>query len=299
MILLGVAGLLAACASEPHSYAAPQPTQSSKAVPAHYQSREDDGKEIPAVNPKYLVERNRRQIVPYYGPEAVGTIVVDPYARFLYYITEPGKAERYGVAVGREGKGFSGDATIERKQEYPSWRPTNNMIKEDPEVYGPLKDGLPGGLDNPLGARALYLYENGRDTYYRIHGTMDPSSIGRATSAGCIRLFNQDIIDLFSKVPKGTQVKVRTREESLKFEGPVVQLHSGYVVSAYNQVAINEDEAAWKAGMIPDQNKVEQEQHAASVAMAEEVGASGENASSKDCGYPGSGPCPGGATATN
>ena len=281
---------LAACASDPHQYA--QPTQSSKAVPPAYQAREDDGKEIAAVNPKYLVDRNRRQMVPYHGPEAVGSIVIDPYARFLYYITAPGEAERYGVAVGREGKGFAGDATIQRKQEYPSWTPTQNMIKEDPDLYGPLKNGLPGGLDNPLGARALYLYKNGKDTYYRIHGTMDPSSIGRATSAGCIRLFNQDIIDLFSKIPKGTEVKVRNREESLEMEGPVVQLHSGYVVSAYNQVAINADEEAWKAGLIRDPNEVEQEQHQASVQMAEEVGASGETAqSSVDCGYSGTGSC--------
>ena len=290
MLMAAVMASLAACASEPHQYA--QPTQSSKAVPPEYQAREDEGNEIAAVNPKYLVERNRRQMVPYHGPEAVGTIVVDPYARFLYYITAPGEAERYGVAVGREGKGFSGDAKIERKQEYPSWRPTQNMIKEDPDLYGPLKNGLPGGLDNPLGARALYLYKNGKDTYYRIHGTMDPSSIGRATSAGCIRLFNQDIIDLFSKVPKGTEVKVRNREESLEMEGPVVQLHSGYVVSAYNQVAINADEEAWKAGLIADPNKVEQEQHQASVEMAERVGSSGETAQSTvDCGYSGTGTC--------
>ncbi|WP_337957669.1 MULTISPECIES: L,D-transpeptidase [Thioclava] len=296
-LLVGLLGILAACASEPHQYA--QPTQSSKTVPAEYQARNDDGKEIPAVNPKYLVERNRRQIVPYHGPEPVGTIVVDPYARFLYYITAPGQAERYGVAVGRDGKGFAGDATIQRKQEYPSWTPTQNMINEDPDLYGPLKDGLPGGLDNPLGARALYLYKDGKDTYYRIHGTMDPSSIGRATSAGCIRLFNQDIIDLFNKIPKGTEVKVRNREESLDMEGPVVQLHSGYVVSAYNQVAIAEDQKAWEAGLIADQNKVEQEQHEASVALAEQVGASGETAQSADCGYPGTAPCPVGTLASN
>ena len=290
ILMIAALGALSACAGQPQQYA--PPTQSSKTVPAIYKAREDDGKEIKAINPAYLVERNRRQIVPYHGPEAVGTIVIDPYARFLYYITAPGKAERYGVAVGREGKGFAGTAEIKRKQEYPSWTPTQNMIKEDPDLYGPLKDGLPGGLDNPLGARALYLYKNGKDTYYRIHGTMDPSSIGRATSAGCIRLFNQDIIDLFNKVPLDTPVKVRNREESLEMEGPVVQLHSGYVVSAYNQVAINADEEAYKAGRIPDQNKVEQEQHQASVALAEQVGGSGENArSTVDCSYDGTGTC--------
>ncbi len=298
---LAVMGLLVACASEPHQYAAPTPTypaptpaptQSSLAAPPEYQAREDDGHMIKAVNPRYLVARNRRQIVPYHGSEPVGSIVVDPYARFLYHITAPGEAERYGVAVGRDGKGFAGDAVIRRKAKYPSWRPTANMIKEDPDLYGPLRKGLPGGLDNPLGARALYLYENGKDTYYRIHGTMDPSSIGRATSAGCIRLFNQDIMDLFNKVANGTRVHVRSEQESLAMEGPVVQLHDGYVVSAYNQVAIRRDELAYKAGLIPDQHKREEDQRAASVRMAQEVGGSGETANStQDCGYSGTGTC--------
>lgn len=239
-------------------------------VPAAYQAREDGASHIPAVNPAYLTARNQRQWVAYTGPEAPGTIVVDPYARVLYHVVEPGKAMRMGIAVGKEGKGFAGNAVIRRKREYPSWTPTANMIRNDPDLYGPLAGGLPGGLDNPLGARALYLYQGNRDTYYRIHGTMDPSSIGKATSAGCIRLFNQDIIDMFEEVPLGTPVHVRSASESLAMEGPMVELHTGYVVSANDIDAIEADQKAYDAGQIMDYATVEQQQHAAAVASAEE-----------------------------
>lgn len=186
------------------------PTQSSQNanVPPEYRALQDGERIIPAVSPTYLTERNRRKWVSYNGPEAPGTIVIDPYARLLYHVTEPGLAMRFGIAVGKQGRGFSGTAAVMRKEEYPYWAPTKNMIRQDPELYGPLAGGLPGGLDNPLGARALYLYRNGRDTMYRIHGTMDPSSIGKATSAGCIRLFNQDIIDLYNRVAIDTTVVV-------------------------------------------------------------------------------------------
>ena len=203
-------------------------------VPAVYQARTDTGPQgepvnIPAVRAAYLTERNQRQQVAYNGPEDPGTIIVDPYARVLYYVTAPGVAMRYGVAVGRAGKGYSGTATIRRKQEWPDWRPTDNMIRTEPELYSQFAGGLSGGLDNPLGSRALYLYEGGRDTYYRIHGTMDPSSIGKATSAGCIRMFNQDGMDLFNQVELGTKVKVRSQAESLRIEGPMRETPEGYV----------------------------------------------------------------------
>ena len=119
------------------------------------------------------------------------------------------EAMRYGVAVGQAGKNFQGNATVGRKHAWPSWTPTANMVRTQPELYGPLKGGLRGGVDNPLGSRALYLYRGGRDTMYRIHGTMEPSSIGKATSAGCIRLFNQDIIDLYGRVATPTPIIVR------------------------------------------------------------------------------------------
>lgn len=204
-------------------------------VPPEYQAIEVPGPDgnpitIPAVRAEYLLERNRRQRVAYNGPEKAGTIVVDPYARFLYHVLDNGEAMRFGIAVGKAGLGFTGNGTVQRKESWPSWTPTQNMIRREPDLYGPVSGGLKGGLDNPLGARALYLYRGGRDTMYRIHGTMEPSSIGKATSAGCIRLFNQDILDLYDETPMGTQVRVRSREESRRYEGPLVETPEGYVV---------------------------------------------------------------------
>lgn len=206
-------------------------------VPAIYQARTDIGPNgqpvtIPAVRAAYLTERNRRQQVSYSGSEAPGTLVVDPYARVLYDVLENGQAMRFGIAVGRAGKGFYGSGVIGLKKQWPSWTPTQNMIRTEPELYAQFAGGLPGGLNNPLGSRALYLYRNGRDTYYRIHGTMDPSSIGKATSAGCIRLFNQDIMDLYDESQIGNRVKVRSRSESLAIEGPMIETPEGYLVPA-------------------------------------------------------------------
>jgi lipoprotein-anchoring transpeptidase ErfK/SrfK len=197
--------------------AAPAPTATT--VPG-YEAVQDGEFLIPAVDPRYLDELSVRNFVAYTGPEAPGTIVVDPYARRLYYVIGPNLAKRYAIAVGRAGLAFQGSATVQRKEEWPSWTPTANMIRTFPEMYAEYAGGLPGGLSNPLGARALYLYRNGRDTYFRIHGTIQNASIGHATSAGCIRLFNQDAIDLFDRVELGTRVVVRTREESLALEGP-------------------------------------------------------------------------------
>nr|WP_111297651.1 L,D-transpeptidase family protein [Paracoccus saliphilus] len=226
---------LAACG--PSQEAAAPALEQPVSIPEIYQSRVDTGPngdqiQIPAVRAAYLIDRNRRQIVPYNGAEAPGTIVVDPYARVLYHVQPGGQAMRYGVAVGRAGKGFEGRATIARKAAWPSWRPTDNMLKTEPELYGQFADGLSGGMHNPLGSRALYLYQGNTDTYYRIHGTMDPSSIGKATSAGCIRLFNQDVIDLFEAVPTGTEVVVRSEVESVRMEGPMMETPEGYVVPA-------------------------------------------------------------------
>ncbi len=221
--------LLAACGGG----GAPQqmgPSGPPPHVVAMYQTVQDGEYTIPAVNPGYLVPQNVRQTVSYNGPDLPGTIVVDPHARVLYYVEEGGMATRYGIAVGREGRGFTGAAVISREAEWPRWQPTANMVRTDPEVYGPYRNGIEGGLDNPLGARALYLYRGGRDTYYRIHGTNNSSTIGRATSAGCIRLFNQDILDLYDRVPLGTPVKVRTLEESIALEGQMVEGPDGLMI---------------------------------------------------------------------
>lgn len=174
---------------------------------------------IPAVDPVYLADPNRRANLPYNGTEAPGTIVVDPHAKFLYLVEEGGTATRYPVAVGREGRGFRGTGTIQRKEEWPGWTPTANMLRQEPEVYGPFARGIPGGVASPLGARSLYLYRGGKDTRFRIHGTNDLKSIGNANSAGCIRLFNQDVIDLYNRAPMGTRVVVRTYPQSVALEG--------------------------------------------------------------------------------
>lgn len=157
---------------------------------------------VARVDPKYF-----RQTVAYSGPEKPGTIVIDTEARFLYLVQEGGTAMRYGIGVGREGLALSGEARIGDKAEWPTWTPTQSMIKRDPKNLQ-WADGMEPGLSNPLGPRALYLHRNGKDTMFRIHGTSEPWSIGQAVSSGCIRLFNHDIIDLYERVPVGARVVV-------------------------------------------------------------------------------------------
>ena len=215
--------LLAACSGG-------APTTAVKAPPSEYAAVEDAGFVIKAVDPALLAEGHARTQVDYTGPEQAGTVVVDTFARRLYVVQEGGRATRYAIGVGREGKAFRGSGVIGRKSEWPSWQPTRNMIRTAPELYSVYAGGVAGGLENPLGARALYLYRGGRDSYFRIHGTIDDRSIGRASSAGCIRLFNQDIIHLYEQVPTGAQVKVRSLDESLAAEGPYIDDANGNAV---------------------------------------------------------------------
>ncbi len=216
--------LLAACAGAPKS-------QVPEAVPG-YEGLQDGEFFIEPVPAKYLQDGNSRTEVAYTGPEAPGTVVVDTFARKLYLVGEGGTATRYPIAVGREGLSFRGVGAVGRKAEWPSWQPTANMIRTRPDLYAAYAGGLPGGLQNPLGSRALYLYRGSRDTMFRIHGTADAASIGHATSAGCIRLFNQDAIDLYNRVPSGTRVKVRSETESLALEGPQILNAYGHMVPA-------------------------------------------------------------------
>ena len=151
-----------------------------------------------------IPESYRRHVVDYSRKEAPGTILVDTDARYLYYVLPGGKAIRYGVAVGEEALAFSGVAAVGRMAEWPDWIPT-------PEIQarlGPYPPRIPGGPANPLGARALYLYEGNKDTLYRIHGTNQPEYIGQAISSGCIRMTNEDVIDLFDRVRQGATVVV-------------------------------------------------------------------------------------------
>ncbi|SHI55738.1 L,D-transpeptidase [Wenxinia saemankumensis] len=138
-----------------------------------------------------------------------GVIHVDIANTWLYYVTAPRIARRYKIAVGAAGRNFRGEAVIRRRAEWPSWTPTANMIRQEPHIYAQSAGGLPGGHPrNPLGARALYLYQGGRDTLYRIHGTPQPWTIGRSFSSGCVRMINEHMIDLYDRVPIGTRVVV-------------------------------------------------------------------------------------------
>ncbi|MBS7700076.1 MULTISPECIES: L,D-transpeptidase [unclassified Chelatococcus] len=163
---------------------------------------------VPPRDPARTRPENVRQLVDYRTHEQPGTLVVDTRNRFVYLVKEGGKALRYGVGVGREGLEFSGSAAVGAKREWPRWTPTPNMIRREPERYAQWAKGMEGGADNPLGARALYLYKDGRDTLFRIHGTNEPETIGQAVSSGCIRMMNQDVIDLYRRVPTGAKVVV-------------------------------------------------------------------------------------------
>jgi lipoprotein-anchoring transpeptidase ErfK/SrfK len=160
------------------------------------------------VNPVFL-----RKTVPYATAEAPGTIVVDPPRHYLYMVQKDGRALRYGVGVGGEGFGWSGAASVHDKQEWPDWYPPKEMLERRPELKKSMSElrgglGMPGGPANPLGARAMYLWQGNKDTLYRIHGTNEPWTIGRSVSSGCIRMINQDAIDLYQRTPVGTKVVV-------------------------------------------------------------------------------------------
>lgn len=178
----------------------------------------DAGYNLPGIPTKYLQGVNRRMSGTYNGEQGPNSLDVDPFAKFLYHIRDDGTTTRYPVGVGRAGRSIRGKATIKLKKEWPGWTPTQNMLRTEPEVYGPFRKGIPGGLRSPLGARALYLYRGSRDTYYRIHGTNDLESIGNSGSAGCIRMFNQDVIHLFNQIDVPMTVHIRGEEESLRVD---------------------------------------------------------------------------------
>ncbi|MBZ6077861.1 L,D-transpeptidase [Microvirga puerhi] len=199
---------------------------------AMYGPMPDEQFSIPATDISEVDPRFLRREVAYNGAEQPGTIVVDTDNRYLYLVRENGRAMRYGIGVGKEGRAWAGRAQVGRKASWPRWTPTADMIRREPERNRPWAGGMPAGLGNPLGARALYLYKNGQDTLYRIHGTSEPWSIGESVSSGCIRMFNQDIIDLFSRVPTGTPVVVINRgrpsepEDGMRVSGNPIEIES-------------------------------------------------------------------------
>jgi lipoprotein-anchoring transpeptidase ErfK/SrfK len=167
----------------------------------------DDPYPLPKFNYRSIPEPFRPAVVAYNGRQWPGTIIVNTAERQLFLILEGGKALRWGCAVGKDGFRWAGLADVGRKVMWPRWTPPKEMIERSPEK-AQWAGGMPGGPDNPLGARALYLYQNGQDTLYRIHGTTEPQSIGRRASSGCIRMINQDVIELFRRAPIGTRVVV-------------------------------------------------------------------------------------------
>lgn len=203
----GVTGLaLAGCQTVDPRPARPAPAQKpavSRSALTAYRALPDERFPIPAVDPSKVPERFHRQQVVYPTSERVGTIIVDTNEFFLHLVQENGMAMRYGVGLGRAGFEWSGRAKVQYKKEWPTWTPPDEMIDRQPELekWSARNGGMPPGPMNPLGARALYIFQNGRDTLYRIHGSPEYWSIGNAVSSGCVRLIQQDIIDLYGRVP--------------------------------------------------------------------------------------------------
>jgi lipoprotein-anchoring transpeptidase ErfK/SrfK len=204
--VIGALLVLSGCATAPTTTAS---GRVDPAVAAMYSAVETEPFRVPAVKVQKIDPQYYRQIVqtPPNVTQQPGTIVVDPQNKFLYLVQAGGTSMRYGIGVGRQGFAWSGDAQIKDKQEWPKWFPPAEMMARDPYA-AQFPDGMEGGLKNPLGARALYLYQGDKDTLYRLHGTNEQDSIGKAVSSGCIRLLNQDIIDLYQRVPLGTRVVV-------------------------------------------------------------------------------------------
>lgn len=210
---LGLAGC--ATTEAPHAMAASvKPSATSKTryiVPSDvlemYAALPDEKFPIPAARVDLVDPRYWRQMVDNPTGHGAGIVVVDTPNRFLYWTMPDGKAMRYGVGIGRDGFAWGGDGYIAYKREWPTWTPPAEMIERQPEV-AQYAHGMAPGLDNPLGPRALYIFQNRRDTLYRLHGNMDARSIGQAVSSGCVRLLFQDVIDVYQRVPSGSKIVV-------------------------------------------------------------------------------------------
>jgi lipoprotein-anchoring transpeptidase ErfK/SrfK len=181
---------------------------SYKVFSSDYGSRTDAGYRLPSIPIYKVPKKYHRQIVAYDGGEKPGTIIVDTTEKYLYFVLPDGEAVRYGIGVGREGFEWKGTARVAAKREWPVWTPPAEMIRRQPEL-AKYAGGMEPGITNALGARALYLYNRRGDTGYRLHGTPEWASIGKAMSSGCIRLMNQDIIDLYNRAEVGAKVIVK------------------------------------------------------------------------------------------
>ncbi|WP_456077680.1 L,D-transpeptidase [Kaistia defluvii] len=200
-------GLSSAPAAAEPVAAAAEPVSGGSDYARMYAAVTDGDFKLPAirhdaVDPKYL-----RQLVDDPTGEAPGTLVVNTKEKHLYLVLKDGKAMRYGVGLGRQGYSWKGRAVVQWKRKWPTWTPPSAMIGRKPELEK-WRTGMPPGLQNPLGARALYIYKDGADTLYRIHGSPEWRTIGKSASSGCVRMFNQDVIDLYDRVPSKTSLVV-------------------------------------------------------------------------------------------
>jgi len=196
--------------SSPRPVLPPAPSGRSPELDAMYGPINDGGFAIPGIPYWQIDSRFYRQRVLDPTGERPGTVVVDTPSRFLYLVEEGGTAMRYGVGIGRDGFSWGGEGVIQWRQKWPKWTPPDEMIARQPELekYSSRNGGMPPGLMNPLGARALYIFQNKQDTLYRLHGNPEWKSIGKAVSSGCVRLLNQDIIDLYERVPQKARILV-------------------------------------------------------------------------------------------
>ncbi|EAU40066.1 hypothetical protein FP2506_02455 [Fulvimarina pelagi HTCC2506] len=234
-MVIAAAGLLSACSTGPSSRVSTVSPMTSEVAAAYagpssfnsgsvnavsnpdYAAVVDDGFALPAIPSEKIDPQYLRQEVSYpegsqYEP---GTVVVDTPNRFLYLVQPNGMAMRYGIGVGRAGFSWSGDAYVNSKQHWPKWHPPGEMIDRKPELEEYRNGGMEPGLTNPLGARALYLFQGGKDTLFRIHGTPEWWTVGTAASSGCIRMMNQDVIDLYERVPRNAKVVVKQGQERM------------------------------------------------------------------------------------
>ena len=204
------AGLAGCTTTGPAPAPVAEPAPSLVGYQAMYAARFDGEFEIPAVPIEKVDPTYYRQIVRDPTGERPGTVVVDTGNHFLYLVRENGQALRYGVGLGREGFAWAGRAVIQWKRHWPTWTPPDEMIARQPELekYSVRNGGMAPGLDNPLGARALYIFQDGVDTLYRVHGSPEWWTIGKSVSSGCVRMMNQDVIDLYDRVPNKTPILV-------------------------------------------------------------------------------------------
>lgn len=212
LIAAGLAASVAACARPPETAPAPaEPMPALPPLPAFYGAMPDEPYPVPAV-PQGVVPPHlwRQEVANPFPAEAAGTIIVDPDAGYLHFVQSPQTAIRYGAGTGASAFAWHGDARLQFSREWPRWKVPDEMIARRPELapYSVQNGGMDPGPGNPLGARALYLFQNGKDTLYRIHGACEPEYLGKQVSSGCIRLLDQDVIDLYGRARHGAKVRV-------------------------------------------------------------------------------------------